>query len=438
MESANFADSVYSARYTRTNNTSTYLLELKMLKQRFYWFLLGLLTMVLAVSLNAEPLLAQTDDPAPADLIFSTGQVTPDGLPQAHNVLARLDLATGQASPFYTDESAVYLKALSWSPDGERLAYLRVEFDGRNYADQLCLLDRSGAAQGCFDDAPVGYTAVFYNNDVTWSADGSKLYFVGGDVNTRRLLEADAQTRETLRSLYEYALPPRELDHPPVLAWTDDLAYLTLGLGDQTRIQQGMPAQLIDLNSGEAVDLTHIPDAQGASLFVTCPYFSPQGTYLTAYNFDVPETPSQPQFLLLNTEGTIVATIEAAPPLNVLPTGCPAWQANEASFYFPVTRGTQQSSTLNIVKYALDDGQFSTAYELGELDNLAAATVISRLALSPDEGFLAFDSPFDPALNPGTQVTVIALASPTPTLQRYSAPYQFSVDPLWSPDSSSP
>ncbi len=403
-----------------------------MLKQRFYWSLLGLLTLVLAVNLNAEPLRAQTDNPLPADLIFSTGQADSGGLPQAHNILARLDIQARQVSLFYTDESAAYLKALSWSPDGEHLAYLRVEFDGRNYADQLCLLDQAGAPQGCFDDAPVGYTSVFDDNGITWSADGSKLYFVGGDSAARRLLEADVQTHETLRRLYEYALPPRELDHPPVLAWTDDLAYLTLGLGDQTRIQQGMPAQLIDLNSGEAVDLTHIPDAQGASLFVTCPYFSPHGTYLTAYNFDVPETPSQSQFLLLNAQGTIVSTIEAAPPLNVLPTGCPAWQADEAAFYFPVTHGTQQSSTLNIVKYALDDGQFSTAYKSGQLNDLAAATVISRMALSPDEGFLAFNSPFDPALSPGTQVTVIALMPPPPTLQRYSAPYQFSSDPLWT------
>ncbi len=246
------------------------------------------------------------------------------------------------------------------------------------------------------------------------------------------------QTRATLRSLYEYALPPRELDHPPVLAWTDDLAYLTLGLGDQTRIQQGMPAQLIDLNSGEAVDLTHIPGAQGASLFVTCPYFSPQGTYLTAYNFDVPETPSQPQFLLLSTEGTIASTIEAVSPLNALPTGCPAWRSDETALYFPVTLGTQQSSSLSIVKYTLADSQFSIAYASGERDNLAAATVISRLSLSPDDQFLAFDSPFNPDVNPGTQVSVIALTASPPTLQRYRAPYPFSADPLWSPNPSSP
>ncbi len=273
---------------------------------------------------------------------------------------------------------------------------------------------------------------------ITWSADGSQLYFVGGNSTARRLLEADAQTLQTERIVYEYALPASELDHPPVLAWTDDLADLTLGLGDQTRVQQGMPAQLVDLNAGTTVDLTHIPGAQGSSLFVVCPYFSPQGTYLTAYNFDVPETPSQPQLLILDTQGAIVSTVEPSPPLNALPTGCPAWQADETAFYFPVTQGTQQSSSLNIVKYALDDGQFSTAFGSGQLDDLAEATVISRLTLSPDQQFLAFDSPFDPALNPGTQVTVIALTASMPTLQRYSAPYQFSADPLWSSNPSSP
>ncbi len=411
---------------------------MKMPKHRFRLFLLGLLTLVIAVNATTAPLLAQTDSALPADLIVSTGQTTPGGLPQAHNVLARLDAETGQVSPFYTDDSAVFLKALSWSPAGDRLAYLRVQFDGRSYSSQLCLLDQAGAPQGCFADPPVGYTSVFDDNAISWSADASRLVYVGGDSTARRLLEADVQTLETVRSVYEYALPPRELDHPPVLAWTDDLAYLTLGLGDQTRVQQGMPVLLVDLNSGEAVDLTHIPGAQGASLFVVCPYFSPQGTYLTAYNFDVPETPSQPQFLILNPQGAIVATIEAAPPLNALPTGCPAWQADEAAFYFPVTQGTQQSSTLSILKYSLADGQFSTAFASGQLADLAEATVISRLSLSPDGQALAFNSPFDPALNPGTQVTVIALTSPSPTLQRYSAPFQFSSDPLWTSEPVTP
>ncbi len=398
-----------------------------------YLSLLSLLLLMIVANFSAAPLRAQADTASPADLIFSTGQVTPNGLAQAHNVLARLDAATGQASPFYTDESAVYLKALSWSPAGDRLAVLRVQFDGRNYTSQLCLLDQAGAPQGCFDDAPVGYTAVFDDNAITWSPDGSRLYFVGGDATTRRLLEADVQTHQTRRSLYEYALSAGELDHPPVLAWTTDLATLTLGAGDQTRVQQGMPVLRVDLDTGATVDLAHVPGAPGSSLFVVCPYFSPQGTYLTAYNFDVPETPSQPQFLLLDKQGAIVSTIEPAPPLNALPTGCPAWQADEAAFYFPVTRGTPQSSSLSIVKYALDDTQFSTAFESGQLDDLAQATVISRLSLSPDGQFLAFDSPYDPALNPGTQVTVVALTPPTPTLQRYRAPFDFSSDPLWTP-----
>ncbi len=396
-------------------------------------FSLFLFCLLLAIPLASAGLLAQPDFPLPADLIFSTGTADTNALPQTHNVLARLDAGTGQVSAFYTDESAVFLKALAWSPDGSRLAYLRVQYDGRRYSAQICVLSWRGVSEGCFDDAPVGYFSVYNPQRVTWSADGERLYFVGGDETARRLLEADLVTRKTLRIVYEYPVPDNQMDNPPVLAWTNDLAYLTLGAGDHTRVQQGLPVLLVALNGGQTVDLAHIPGTEGSSPFVVCPFFSPAGTYLTAYNFDVPETPSQPQFLILDNRGAIVSASEPAAPFDVLPTTCPAWQSDESAFYFPVAQRSQQASTLRILKYSLDNQQFSLAYDSGQLNDLAEATVISPLLLSPDEQFLAFDSPFNPAVSSGAQVTVIALTPTAQPLRRYSVPFRFSADPLWSP-----
>lgn len=387
--------------------------------------------LALWLGLGSAKLNAQPDLPLSADLIFSTAQIKPNEPPQTHNILARLDAATSEVSPFYTDASAVYLKALAWSPDGKLLAFLQVTFDGRNYPTQLCLLDQSGAAQGCFDEAPIGYFSVYNPNTITWSPAGDRLYFVSGDASARRLVEADVATHKTLRTIYEYPVPDNQMTNPPTLAWTDDLAYLTIGAGDPTRVQQGMPVLLVDLSTQKTVDLAHISGATGGSPFVVCPFFSPQGTYLTAHNFDVPETPSQPQFLILNQQGAIVSTITPTEPLNVLPRSCPAWQQDERAFYFPLTQGDAQASNLRILKYSLDTSQFSTVYNSGQLTNLAEATVNSRLALSPDEQFLVFDSPYDPTISDGTQVTVISLGQSTPTLRRYSAPFRFSSDPLW-------
>ncbi len=400
-------------------------------KNHFRWSLIFFL--ILSIGLGSRSLDAQTDLALSADLIFSTAQPNPNQPPQTHNILARLDAETGAISPFYTDQSAVYLKALSWSPAGNRLVFLRAEYDGRHYAYQLCLLDQSGAAQGCFDDAPVGYFSVYNPNPVTWSPVGDRLYFVSGDETTRRLVEADVATHKTLRIIYEYPVPDNQMNNPPTLAWTNDLADLTIGAGDPTRVQQGLPVLLVDLNTQQTVDLAHIPGATGTSPFVVCPFFSPKGTYLTAFNFDVPETPSQPQFLILNQQGAIVSTITPSAPLNVLPMSCATWQADEQAFYFPLSQGTQSASTLRILKYSLDSQQFSTAFDSGQLTDLAEASLVSPLALSPDGQFLVFDSPYDPAINDGTQVTVIALAQTAPTLRRYSAPYRFSSDPLWSP-----
>ncbi len=402
-------------------------------KKRFYLYLFSLLMLCLSMGVSPDRLHAQTDSPLPDDLLFSTGSVNADGLPQAHNILARLDAATGQVSTFYTDESAVYLKALRWSPDGDRLAYVRAEYDGRHYPAQLCLLSRDGEAQGCFDDAPVGYFSVNAPNEITWSPDGDRLYYVGGDETVRRLLEADVTSRKTLRVVYEYPVPENQRSNPPALAWTDDLAYLTIGAGDKTRVQRGMPVLLLALDSGQTIDLAHLPGTEGSSLFVVCPFFSPRGSYLTAYNFDVPETPAAPQFLIVDKQGSIVSAIKPTAPLNVLPTSCPTWQTDEAAFYFPLSQGTPASSTLRILKYALDSQQFSVAFDSGDLGDLAEATVLSQMSLSPDEQLLAFDSPFDPGVDDGTQVAVISLAQTPPTLRRYSPPFPFSSDPLWNP-----
>lgn len=391
--------------------------------------LLCLLVLYLSAGLTSEKSLAQTG--LSDGLIFSAGAGSTDELPQAHNRLAHLDVTTGQVSPFYTDETAVYLKALSWSPDGSLLAFVRVEYDGRHYPEQLCLLSQDGALQGCFGDAPMGYFSVYNPNSITWSPGGDRLYYVGGDEKTRRLLEADVKARKTLRAIYEYPVPDNQMDNPPVLTWTSDLDYLTIGAGDNTRVQQGLPVLLISIDSGLIVDLAHIPGLEGSSPFVVCPYFSPGGTYLTAYNFDVPETPAQSQFLILDKQGTIVTTIRPSTPLNALPLSCPTWQKDETAFYFPLSQGTQQSSRLRILEFSLDSHQFSVAFDSGMLNNLAEATVMSQMTLSQDEQFLAFDSPFDPAAHDGTQVTVISLAQASHTLQHYSAPFNFSSDPLW-------
>jgi len=369
--------------------------------------------------------------PLPGDLIFSTGQLNARGVPASHNILARLDPRTGQVVSFYTDPMAIYLKAMSWSPQGDLLAFLQFKWDGRNYAVQLCLLTRSAVLQGCFQGKPVNVLGVYNENMISWSADGTRLYFVSGDDTSRRLLEAEVRTGKTLRTVYKYDLQDNETDYPPILAWTSDLRYLTIGAGDHTRVQQGLPVLLIDLKANRKIDLSHIPGAEGSSLFVVCPFFSPQGTYLTAYNFDVPEAPITPQFLLLNNLGTLISDIKAAAPADVLPQGCPAWQKNEKAFYFNVSQGTAQASTLRILKYSLESRQFFTTFSSAEFSQFDAITVISNISLSPDEKFLAFDSPFDPGVNLGTQVTVISLAG---SLQRYSAPFPFSSDPLWIPD----
>ena len=364
------------------------------------------------------------------DLLFTTGQLNANGIPGSRNILARLDRRTGQAIAWYSDPSAVYLKAVSWSPQGDLLAFVRAEFDGKRYPAQLCLLNRSGARQRCFTDTPVGYSSVYNDYLVTWSGDGKRLYFASGDDKTRRLIEAEVSTGRTLRVLYEYDLQDNELENPPVLAWTNDLSYLTLGAGDNTRVQQGLPVFMVDLKTQQRIDLVHIRGASGSSLFVVCPYFSPQGMYLTAYNFDVPETPAIPQFLILDKQVNILSIVKPSAPFNASPQGCPAWQKDENAFYFDVAQATEQASTLSIVKYTLQSRQFMWYFQSGALNDLAEATVNSHLSLSPDEAFLAFVSPFDPGVKLGTQVTII---SATGGLQRYRLPFRFSSDPIWIP-----
>ena len=293
------------------------------------------------------------------------------------------------------------------------------------------LLSQDGAPQGCFADAPIGYFSVYDSNSIRGRP--AEIACITSAATRRRggCSKRMSNPAKLCESSTNISVPDNQMDNPPVLAWTSDLHYLTIGAGENMRVQQGMPVLLVAIDSGQIVDLAHIPGTEGNSPFVVCPYFSPGGTYLTAYNFDVPETPAQPQFLILDKQGTIVTIIRPSAPLNVLPMSCPTWQTDETAFYFPLSQGSQQSSSLRILKYSLDSQQFSVAFDSGTLDNPAEATVISRMSLSPDEQFLAFDSPFDPAANDGTRVTVISLAQASPMLQHYSAPFHFSSDPLW-------
>jgi hypothetical protein len=303
--------------------------------------------LVIAVVLLATQILtvehgavAQTPspEPLPADLLF-TGKESLDSPP----TIFLVDADTLEPTPIYTDETALDLRVMSVSPQGDLLAVLHVlpKPEGAyGYPTRLCIVTLSGDVQTCFQDSLATYyrelpELIEYQYTVTWSVDGTKVYFVTEDTarGTCSLVEADPSTGEILRTLYEIG---RMDDHwiPTILTWSPDLKYVAAGV-----MRFDRSGILVNLETGEQRDLSEIvvswrggdmrdqPEGTG----YVCNSFSPQGTYLTAID------EYSNHLIVFDTELQVVDVIDDfGGDRGFSIYYCPAWSLGESTLYFLV------------------------------------------------------------------------------------------------------
>jgi hypothetical protein len=269
----------------------------------------------ICISMLASGAITDAQPVVPNDLIFttSTDSINADclaqfkshlqaveiyyaRLPCYRNALAWLDGATMTASVWYTVPEIFDVRALEWSPDGNMLAIYQQKAVSDNPDEnmaEICLLNRSGQIMECMDERPAPvYTSPYYIDTatITWSPDSTRLYFMvytdlPDVVNTMqeyRLVEADAVTGQTLRTVYQYQLtiedlPEYEVQH---LLLSPGLTHVFVNAGIAI---DGGRHLLVNLYTGQNWSLEQIDLPENWTRRMTYgiePCFSPDGRSL--------------------------------------------------------------------------------------------------------------------------------------------------------------
>ncbi|MBZ0315978.1 MAG: hypothetical protein K8L91_06135 [Anaerolineae bacterium] len=365
---------------------------------------------------------AQTSSTFPNDLVYVASEYGEE-IGDFTQMILLVDANTLEATPIYQAEPTHELKPLAWSPDGNLLAiadiqpYLASDGEFNARVVKLCMASLLGSPIRCFQD----HLSHCYNTSpatsleqlrVSWSPDGSKIYFVTEDKTTKRLLEADVATGETIRTLYETA--SYNDDGPSILAWSPKLDYVADGTGLMQRT-----GKLVNLNTGATYNFTDLVTPYGygsraempqGSGYV-CTGFSPRGTYIVA----IDETAEQ--VLITDMELNVLYRIDNLGVKGSTYLECPVWNLDEQTLYIfsynPDTSVYIDTGRTSLFIYSLPEKNLS----LHSQD-----TVYSPFTLSPDETHFAFEN----------QIWVDVL-SPDGAIIRFGTPTQPAHYPLWRP-----
>lgn len=367
--------------------------------------------------------LAQTSgsQSLPNDIVFTIGmgRDRPPYRPPITNTLVLVSADTLEPMEFYTDEAAYAVRAISWSPQGDRLA-VWAWYDAGNFVTTttLCIITMADEYQICFEDAPDLALPQQPAYPVTWSKDGQKIYLVAGEGERLSLVERDVVSGTTLRTLYQYRAANRYYE-PTTLAWTPDLRYIVTNIGDSYPQESGT---LINLETGEKQDLSKIvvpwsggipQDAPPHAGYV-CGAFSPQGTYLTAIDYS--DWQHGDRVIVFDMDLQIIASItefnEPKSPMSL--DNCPVWSTSEDHLYIYARSEADQSR--HIFVYSMTNRQIVSHRQ---------SDIYPPLFPSPDETHIAFTGFTD-----GYQVNILY---PDGQIRQVSDQFDYSDYPLWRP-----
>ncbi len=396
--------------------------------------------LLLGLSLPATSA-AQSEQRLPTDLLFVVD--VGDKSYSFFHTLVRIDHNTLQVSPFYIDDT-FSIRPLSWSPQGRFLAILR-----RSQAEQLevCILDRDGHLQTCFEDTITMYAfqAVGENYTVTWSTDEQRVYFITEHDRILSLIEGDVSTGQTLRAIYQN--PQAYGEVAPLIHWTPSLDFVAiyninyLGVFDYANMIQVRKVTFIDLQTNKQLNLnTHAPQL---GYLLLCEGFSPLGNYLTARVYTDERVHGhkvgEPALFALSLvdKGRQVVRILDQNQLGQYGIDwayCPTWQAQEEAFYFVGGPLDKDDPTLvgktSIFKYALSTGELLEHKHIGP--EAGPGFPGGPLVLSPEGTAMAF------IFRDASVMSEVAVLLPTGEIIRFNEPYSRGAYPVWIPSLGEP
>ncbi len=400
--------------------------------------LYGTILLFLVIMFSPVTSSAQLPPQLPADLLFSAA--TDETPPAPFNALVRVNSETLEILPFYTDTTGI--RAVSWSPQAHFLSIFRYTSD----KIEVCILDRQGQLQTCFEEGISNYAFqdLGENYAITWATDEQRIYFVVENERILSLVEGDILTGQILRTLYQS--PQIYYEWPPLIHWTPTLDYVAVYTSDRpyTSDYENLVATrnvtIIDLKTNEQLELnTYIPEL---GYFYFCEGFSPLGSYLVARVYvdgHLPGSTTNPDLIeiaLVDKEGHIIQAINQTQldQYGIDRVYCPSWQAQEEAFYFVGSPLDKDDPTTvgktSIFKYTLSTGELTEQKHIGP--EAGSGFPAGPLILSPDGTGIAF------LFRDAGVMSEVAVLLPDGEIARFNEPYSRGAFPLWIPSLGEP
>jgi hypothetical protein len=258
--------------------------------------------------------------------------------------------------------------------------------------------------------------------NVTWSPDSQYFYFLQRVEGFVQLAQANAQTGETIRTIYDIRYD--KTTYLPTVNWSTDLEQLLISTPDDI-------TRLVNLRTKTESELTNL-EALGKTDDTTlriCYDFSPKNTYFTALA-EAGESLSRPT--LMNAAGQALAIADRSFAAGRLWVGCPAWRNDESAMFFVGVSDTDVGA--RVFRYTFADDKLEVVHRyipatradgMGQTDGV----ISGKLAVSPDGMHVAgLEKSSDTVY--GWKIAVVSLEG---GYQTFQGEYYSALYPIWVP-----
>lgn len=357
--------------------------------------------------------------PLPSDIVFGANAGNSlEYLQAGPFVLTLLDHRTMEFIELYRSDHDIPVP-LSWFPQGDLLAFALKSDRGMNAGEpmEVCILTVTGVLQTCFEDKMI-YFPSYIEDTVTWSSDGTTVYFVTRSEQTWQLIAADVVTGQTLDVLFETPFVADTWRTGKPTRWSSNLRYVGLELGFLRT-----EATIVNLETGEEIDIHHVlqpymdETIQQSHNYYVCPGLSPSRNYLAAlipitYLSNSTQIETN-RMVIFDPQGIVIHVFDPTDSIA----SCPVWPDDERYFYF--TRYNPQEGWSGIFTYSLKNERL-------QAQAMDIADFLAPFVLSPNGVHLA--------LQAFTEVPQLKVLFPTGTIRSIDLPYISVGNPIWRPN----
>jgi hypothetical protein len=392
--------------------------------------ILGLLCALLAVA-PTEALPNRQGNTADLSLIFVAEPT------KGQQILMRLTLANLEAKPFYAPpgNGLRRIKPLSWSPNGETLAFFMQTYDAfgmaiANAPPQICFLNKLGLLQSCLD----GYPAMEFSlgldqlAPIAWSADSNHIFLPIQTETSMRLVSVNVFSGAIQAVLYTTYL---RTDSTFSFTWDAGAHYVIDGLGNHEQSLYQTQAKIINLETGQSIQLDQklLPYEETRHLQYICPHVSPNGAYFVA----MPNSRGR-GLAVIDKAGEVVRIVSHDTPLGALNFDCPTWSADTG--YMVMIGFAEGDERARLFRYTMATGALEVLYRVPSTTPLASGQgeLQGQVKIAPDNATFVAESPFSEVALEGTSLLIIDSAQQG---QAFTTGVGAS-DPLWVPMQNAP